>query len=806
MQVEDLFRLAELDDVAVSPDGNWVAATITRPGVANPCPTCNYKATGDVWLLAVSTGEWRNVTNGGADDSSAWSPVWSPDSKRLAFVSTRTTAACPARDIRLHVLDLARSTTTLLAERGIWLQAEFRAPARAPGPFLWLDDTTLLAAVLPPGTSAIESMLYWRRGVGESTRAWASWSRGEVTASVLDSGAPAPPLPLPVTDVQRLDCGDRSARTVATLPQWDLWDLRQRLQVAVAPDFARAAFVAVSGTVSPRANAAITDAIRTFVAGTFSLAEPAATAMARLDDEHAHVDGELLDWSPDASAFVLREAASPDSSVGRFVRVLANGEARALSLPRATIDRVVWTRDARLVARAITEATSSAPARADWWRLDGDDAPRNLTAGLAHCPDNLVAARDANHLLGLADGNLWCIDSGDGAARSLASLAAVSSLRLLPDATDRGGTSLLAAGRSADGPVLTHVTVPAAATAPDVASVTSPSATSTLVAGDPRRGPLVFRDDTATGTVLWTTARDGAMASRSLVLNAHVAAIQEGARSLIDYTSSDGRALHGVVIVPPGYEPGRRCPAVVWVYGGLIVRDTTLAIAGKSSTRPLNLELLVGHGYAVIVPSVPLPAADAHGDPLLEIPKGVMPCVDAVIAAGIADPDRLAVMGHSTGGYTTYAIVTQTTRFRAAVALSGHPDLISLHTQFVPSERTSPRAHEGLATASFAEDAPLYLGGPPWTDWERYVRNSPLRWFDRVTTPLLIVHGDMDGAPIQQGEEAFSALYRLGRRARFVRYWGEGHVVGSPANVRHLWSQIFDWLDTHLGGPPNTSK
>ncbi len=67
-------------------------------------------------------------------------------------------------------------------------------------------------------------------------------------------------------------------------------------------------------------------------------------------------------------------------------------------------------------------------------------------------------------------------------------------------------------------------------------------------------------------------------------------------------------------------------------------------------------------------------------------------------------------------------------------------------------------------------------------------------------TPLLIVHGDMDGAPIQQGEQAFFGLYRLGRRARFVRYWGEGHVIGSTANVRHLWTQIFEWLDTHLGG------
>jgi dipeptidyl aminopeptidase/acylaminoacyl peptidase len=132
--------------------------------------------------------------------------------------------------------------------------------------------------------------------------------------------------------------------------------------------------------------------------------------------------------------------------------------------------------------------------------------------------------------------------------------------------------------------------------------------------------------------------------------------------------------------------------------------------------------------------------------------------------------------------------------------MSGHPDLLSLHAQLYPGERMNNRAHEGLATVMFTEETPMNLGGPPWRDLWRYLRNTPLAYLDRIRTPLLIVHGDMDGAPIQQGEEAFMGLYRLGRRAKFVRYWGEGHVISSTVNVRHLWSQIFDWLDTNLGG------
>jgi dipeptidyl aminopeptidase/acylaminoacyl peptidase len=70
-----------------------------------------------------------------------------------------------------------------------------------------------------------------------------------------------------------------------------------------------------------------------------------------------------------------------------------------------------------------------------------------------------------------------------------------------------------------------------------------------------------------------------------------------------------------------------------------------------------------------------------------------------------------------------------------------------------------------------------------------------------VTTPTLILHGDLDGAvPISQSEQAFTALERMGKRARFVRYWGEEHSFLSPANVRDVWHEIFAWLDENLTG------
>jgi dipeptidyl aminopeptidase/acylaminoacyl peptidase len=90
------------------------------------------------------------------------------------------------------------------------------------------------------------------------------------------------------------------------------------------------------------------------------------------------------------------------------------------------------------------------------------------------------------------------------------------------------------------------------------------------------------------------------------------------------------------------------------------------------------------------------------------------------------------------------------------------------------------------------------MGSPPWKDMGRYILNSPIFQVDRVHTPLLIVQGDLDYVALQQGEELFNSLYRQGKLARFVRYWGEGHSPSSPANIRDMWQRIFEWYGKYL--------
>ena len=72
---------------------------------------------------------------------------------------------------------------------------------------------------------------------------------------------------------------------------------------------------------------------------------------------------------------------------------------------------------------------------------------------------------------------------------------------------------------------------------------------------------------------------------------------------------------------------------------------------------------------------------------------------------------------------------------------------------------------------------------------------------EKVSTPILLLHGDYDYLSMTQSEEYFTALSRLNKDAVFVRYFGEGHVFSSPANIRDMWTRIFDWYETHLGAP-----
>ena len=100
-----------------------------------------------------------------------------------------------------------------------------------------------------------------------------------------------------------------------------------------------------------------------------------------------------------------------------------------------------------------------------------------------------------------------------------------------------------------------------------------------------------------------------------------------------------------------------------------------------------------------------------------------------------------------------------------------------------------------LGGAGWLEAGQARMGGPSWADPEAYVANSPVYRADRIRTPVLIVHGDLD--PVS-AETMFANLYQLGREAGLLTFWGEGHVLMSPANIRELHERLLAWLDRYM--------
>jgi dipeptidyl aminopeptidase/acylaminoacyl peptidase len=299
-----------------------------------------------------------------------------------------------------------------------------------------------------------------------------------------------------------------------------------------------------------------------------------------------------------------------------------------------------------------------------------------------------------------------------------------------------------------------------------------------------------FAEDAQHDTDLWMISSRDYKPKRQANLNPEFDNYRMGETRLIDWLSDDGEHLHGALLLPSDYQPGKRYPMIVWVYGGLPL-STNLNRFGLAYLSPFNMQLFATRGYAVLLPDAPQHLAT----PMLDLAKTVLPGVNKAIDLGIADPNRVGVMGHSYGGYSTLSLIVQTERFKAAIAIDGWADLWSAYGEM---------GKDGTAYATGMEESSeglALMGGTPWQVRTRYIENSPAFYFDRVETPLLVVHGAEDSAlnPFL-GDQVFVALRRLGKKVEYAKYAGEGHDPSewNRANQIDLSNRMIEWFDRHL--------
>jgi dipeptidyl aminopeptidase/acylaminoacyl peptidase len=249
----------------------------------------------------------------------------------------------------------------------------------------------------------------------------------------------------------------------------------------------------------------------------------------------------------------------------------------------------------------------------------------------------------------------------------------------------------------------------------------------------------------------------------------------------------EGFSIDGWVVKPDGADATRHCPALLWIHGGPH-REFGYYFS-------LEFQMYAGAGY-VLVYTNPR-GSQGYGEAFSRAVVGDWGGGDfADIIAGLdealhrfpfIDADRLGIMGISYGGYMTNWAIAHTNRFKAACAEGA---ISNIQTQF----GTSDIGHIWNVSESG--------GSLPWERPAWYVEHSPLTHVTRIETPLLLVHAEQDlRCPIEQAEQMFVALKKLGRDVTFVRFPDESHtfsVTGTPRHRLERYRLILEWFAKRL--------
>ena len=254
---------------------------------------------------------------------------------------------------------------------------------------------------------------------------------------------------------------------------------------------------------------------------------------------------------------------------------------------------------------------------------------------------------------------------------------------------------------------------------------------------------------------------------------------------VVKWKSKDGTEIEGVLTKPVGYLPGAKVPFLLNPHGG----PTGASLNNFNGT----VQVLAANGFAILQPN--FRGSTGKGLAFAQANKNTwgkgdyedcMTGVDAMIANGIADPERLGAFGWSYGGYMTFWILTQTDRFKAVSPGAGLTNIYSMYSQ---------------------NDIQRYLrwfysDKSPWDAQELYWDRSPMKYVNNVKTPTMIMHGQVDTrVPIAQAQEFYQALKERNVPVEFVVYPRENHGFTEPRHQMDRIRRYVRFFTKYLNAP-----
>lgn len=256
-----------------------------------------------------------------------------------------------------------------------------------------------------------------------------------------------------------------------------------------------------------------------------------------------------------------------------------------------------------------------------------------------------------------------------------------------------------------------------------------------------------------------------------------------------DFTNDKGELIDGRYYLPPNFDANKKYPTIVYYYGGT-------SPVGRSFTGRWPFSLWAAQGYIVYV--VQPSGATGYGQKFSakhvnawgkDTAQDVIDATNAFVKDHkFVDGSKLANMGASYGGFMTMYLATKTDMFSASISHAGISNLAE---------------YWGYGWWGYAYSGIASEGSFPWNNRDLYVKQSPLYSADKITTPLLLIHGDSDtNVPVTESHQMYTALKILGRDVDLIEFKGDDHHINSRDHRLRWWATIMAYLDNKLKDQP----
>lgn len=262
---------------------------------------------------------------------------------------------------------------------------------------------------------------------------------------------------------------------------------------------------------------------------------------------------------------------------------------------------------------------------------------------------------------------------------------------------------------------------------------------------------------------------------------------------LVEWTSFSGEKLKGLLYFPENLDPSKKYPLLVYFYERN-AENLYKHLHPAPSRSTINRPFYVSNGYVVFVPDITYKEGYPGQSAYNAIVSGTQYLVNTF---PYIDEKRMGLQGQSWGGYQTAYLITQTDLYAAAMAGAPVSNMTSAYGGI--------RWQTGMSRMFQYEQTQSRIGGTLWEKPLHYIENSPLFYAPKISTPLLMMHNDDDGAvPWYQGIEFFVALRRLNKPVWMLTYNGEPHNLNASswANRVDLSKRMFGFFNHYLKGEP----